>query len=338
MPTPNVARPGRSTVGLVAAAARSPRLRAPRRRDARPEDSRRRHRRRRTRRAAARFPPTLVAVARGGSGHRRTRLSRLLPRPARRRLDRGRRSADRARDPSARPARPLRRPAPRAGSPRLARPGRPHRDPADLRAPRAGSHRGATRRAAVLHDVPPGLLPGFRHLPAFIWHRPGASLRGIFSEDYVARPLSDATIDAHLTPMRLPDIDGAVRPLTRGLVLPEAMRMARGVYRRRRLTVPTLVVFGRATTPGPKSSSSAPAATRSGTPIASSSPTSTTPSTSSPTTPPTRSPTSRSTGSTEQLDPLIEAARLPSSSSPRDAPSPHPRPAPGGACGTPSGR
>jgi pimeloyl-ACP methyl ester carboxylesterase len=107
-------------------------------------------------------------------------------------------------------------------------------------------------RTAVQLAVPPffmtfrpGLAPGFRHLPAFIWHRPGASLRGIFSEDYLARPLPDATIDAHLTPMRLSHIDGAVRPLTRGLVLPEAMRMARGVYRRRRLTVPTLVVFGR---------------------------------------------------------------------------------------------
>ena len=91
----------------------------------------------------------------------------------------------------------------------------------------------------------PGLLPGFRHLPAFIWHRPGASLRGTFSEDYVAHPMSDDTIEAHLAPMRLPAIDGAVRTLTRGLVLPEAIRMARGVYRRRRLTVPTLVVFGR---------------------------------------------------------------------------------------------
>lgn len=45
--------------------------------------------------------------------------------------------------------------------------------------------------------------------------------------------------------MGRPEIDGAVRPLTRGLVLPEAMRMAKGVYRRKRLTVPTLVVLGR---------------------------------------------------------------------------------------------
>jgi pimeloyl-ACP methyl ester carboxylesterase len=37
----------------------------------------------------------------------------------------------------------------------------------------------------------------------------------------------------------------AVRPLCRALVVPEAMHMMRGVYRRRRLTVPTLVVFGR---------------------------------------------------------------------------------------------
>ena len=52
-------------------------------------------------------------------------------------------------------------------------------------------------------------------------------------------------IEAHLAPMIRPDIDGAVRPLTRGMILPEAMRMSRGVYRRRRLTVPTLFVFGR---------------------------------------------------------------------------------------------
>lgn len=91
----------------------------------------------------------------------------------------------------------------------------------------------------------PKLLPAFRHLPPFIWHRPGASLRGIFSPDYVAQPMSEATLETHLAPMRRPDIDGAVRTLTRGMVLPEAFRMMRGVYRRRRLTVPTLVVFGR---------------------------------------------------------------------------------------------
>ena len=107
-------------------------------------------------------------------------------------------------------------------------------------------------RTAVQLSVPPGfmkfspkLLPGFRHLPPFIWHRPGASLRGVFSKEYVARPISEAAVEAHLAPMRRPDIDAAVRPLTRGMILPEAMRLARGVYRRRRLTVPTLVVFGR---------------------------------------------------------------------------------------------
>lgn len=107
-------------------------------------------------------------------------------------------------------------------------------------------------RTAVQLSVPPGfmkfspkILPGFRHLPPFIWHRPGASLRGVFSEGYVARPMSEAAVEAHLAPMRRPDIDGAVRTLTRGMILPEAMRMARGVYRHRRLTVPTLVVLGR---------------------------------------------------------------------------------------------
>jgi pimeloyl-ACP methyl ester carboxylesterase len=106
--------------------------------------------------------------------------------------------------------------------------------------------------SAVQLSVPPGffrfrpaLLPGFGHLPALVWHRPGASLRGTFTERYVARPMSETTVEAHLAPMRRPDIDGAVRPLCRRMILPEAMRMMRGVYRRRRLTVPTLVVFGR---------------------------------------------------------------------------------------------
>lgn len=107
-------------------------------------------------------------------------------------------------------------------------------------------------RTAVQLSVPPffmtfspKLLPGFRHLPSFIWHRPGASLRGTFSAAYVARPMSDTTVEAHLAPLSRPDIDGAVRPLTRGMILPEAMRLAGGVYRRRRLAVPTLVVIGR---------------------------------------------------------------------------------------------
>ena len=91
----------------------------------------------------------------------------------------------------------------------------------------------------------PRLLPAFQHLPPLIWHRPGASLRGTFSERYAARPMSEAVVAAHLAPLDRPDIDAAVRPLTRRMVLPEAVRLMRGVYRRRRLTVPTLVVFGR---------------------------------------------------------------------------------------------
>ena len=107
-------------------------------------------------------------------------------------------------------------------------------------------------RAAVQLSVPPGfmrfsprIVPGFRHLPAFIWHRAGASMSGLFSEAYVAHPLSQAAIEAHLAPMSRPEVDRAVRPLTRGMILPEALRLVSGVYRRRRLTVPTLMVFGR---------------------------------------------------------------------------------------------
>lgn len=107
-------------------------------------------------------------------------------------------------------------------------------------------------RTAVQLSVPPGFMrfspkiaPGFRHLPRFIWHHPGASLRGTFSEAYLAHPMSETTAEAHLAPMRRTDIDAAVRPLTRGMILPEAMRLIRGDYRRQRLTVPTLFVFGR---------------------------------------------------------------------------------------------
>jgi pimeloyl-ACP methyl ester carboxylesterase len=71
-------------------------------------------------------------------------------------------------------------------------------------------------RTAVQLAVPPGffkfrpkLLPAFQHLPPLIWHRPGASLRGTFSERYVARPISEAAVEAHLAPMRQ-------KPHTRG--------------------------------------------------------------------------------------------------------------------------
>ena len=41
------------------------------------------------------------------------------------------------------------------------------------------------------------------------------------------------------------DIDQAVRALYRGMVIPESMRLSRGVYRRMHLTIPTLFTFGR---------------------------------------------------------------------------------------------
>jgi pimeloyl-ACP methyl ester carboxylesterase len=91
----------------------------------------------------------------------------------------------------------------------------------------------------------PRLAPAFQHLPPLVWHRRGASLHGTFSPRYAARPMSEATVATHLAPMRRADVDAAVRPLCRRMVLPEAVRLVRGDYRRRRLTVPTLVVFGR---------------------------------------------------------------------------------------------
>jgi len=107
-------------------------------------------------------------------------------------------------------------------------------------------------RRAVQLSVPPAFmafslrtLPGFKHLPAFLFHRPGASLRGTFSSEYAARPLPDAVIDAHLAPLRRPEIDRAIRSASRRLIVPEGLRMTAGLYRRRRLTVPTRFVYGR---------------------------------------------------------------------------------------------
>lgn len=45
--------------------------------------------------------------------------------------------------------------------------------------------------------------------------------------------------------MSRPDIDAAVRPLTRRMILLEAAHLSAGTYRRQRLRVPTLFVFGR---------------------------------------------------------------------------------------------
>ncbi|MFD6813460.1 alpha/beta fold hydrolase [Enteractinococcus coprophilus] len=107
-------------------------------------------------------------------------------------------------------------------------------------------------RSAIQLSVFPGfakfhpkLAPAFRHLPGLIWYRSGASLRDIFSRRYMTHPLSDEIAGAYLAPLQRPEIDAAVRPLVRKMLMPEALRIVRGAYRRRRLSVPTLVVFGR---------------------------------------------------------------------------------------------
>ena len=53
-----------------------------------------------------------------------------------------------------------------------------------------GSDGGAALGAAGYMRFSAQLLPAFQHLPALVWHRPGASLRRILSERYVARPMS----------------------------------------------------------------------------------------------------------------------------------------------------
>lgn len=106
-------------------------------------------------------------------------------------------------------------------------------------------------RTMVELAVPPGfmeftpkIMPAFAHMPALLRHRPGRSLRYLFSPRYMAQPMTDATIDAYLRVHQRPEVEQAVRALYRGLVIPVSFRLMRGVYKRMRLHPPTLVVFG----------------------------------------------------------------------------------------------
>jgi pimeloyl-ACP methyl ester carboxylesterase len=78
----------------------------------------------------------------------------------------------------------------------------------------AYTHPERVRRAVQLSVPPlfisfsPKLIPAFRHMPPLIWHRPGSSLRGVFSEEHTAKP------------MQRSDIDQAVRALYRGWCSP----------------------------------------------------------------------------------------------------------------------
>lgn len=107
-------------------------------------------------------------------------------------------------------------------------------------------------RGHVQLSVPPAFIafspkmaPAFAHLPPLIMHREGETLRGLFNAGYLHVPLTEEALDAYLRPLQRVEIDRAVRALCRGLVVPEALRIVGGRYRRLRLRPPTLVVFGR---------------------------------------------------------------------------------------------
>ncbi|REJ05968.1 alpha/beta hydrolase [Microbacterium bovistercoris] len=106
--------------------------------------------------------------------------------------------------------------------------------------------------AAVQFAVPPAfmiftprLLPAFSHMPKLLMHHEGEPLNYLFSEKYLAEPLTDEEIDGYLRAHRVPEVSRAVRDLYRGLVIPEVMKLAAGSYRRVQLKPPTLAVFGR---------------------------------------------------------------------------------------------
>ena len=108
-------------------------------------------------------------------------------------------------------------------------------------------------RTMVQLSVPPSfmsfspkLMPGFSHLPRLLVRRPGGSLgKAAFGDRYLVHPLTDSARAAYLDVLQRPEIDGAVARLCRRMVMPEAIRLMSGAYRRTRLTPPTLVAFGR---------------------------------------------------------------------------------------------
>ncbi|SIO27292.1 alpha/beta fold hydrolase [Agromyces cerinus] len=113
--------------------------------------------------------------------------------------------------------------------------------------------------ALVMLSVPPPfmsfgpeMMSGLRHMPALVWHRPGRSVAGLFDPAHVAQPMPPGTVETYLAPMQRPEIDGAVREIFRHMAVPEATRIARGVYRKQRLQPPTLCVFGRLDRPFPE--------------------------------------------------------------------------------------
>ncbi|UNK71802.1 alpha/beta hydrolase [Microbacterium sp. H1-D42] len=107
-------------------------------------------------------------------------------------------------------------------------------------------------RAMVQLAVPPGFLeftpgvaPAFRHMPALLMHRPPRSMRYLLDRPYVVHALPETVLKGYLVAEERPEVLSNVRALYRGMVIPEALRLMRGDYKRMRLQVPTLFVFGR---------------------------------------------------------------------------------------------
>jgi pimeloyl-ACP methyl ester carboxylesterase len=94
-------------------------------------------------------------------------------------------------------------------------------------------------------EFTPKVMPAFAHMPKLLMHRPGTSLRYLFSRRYMAQPMPEDVIEAYVRPHERPEVEQAVRALYRGLVIPVSLRLMSGVYKRMRLHPPTLVVFGR---------------------------------------------------------------------------------------------
>ncbi|MGK3951014.1 alpha/beta fold hydrolase [Microbacterium sp. I2] len=107
-------------------------------------------------------------------------------------------------------------------------------------------------RAVVQLAVPPGfmefsprLIPAFRHMPKLLLHRPPASVGYLFNPAYQHRPFTDDETAAYLAPEQRPEVLASVHRMYRGMVVPAAMQMMRGDFKRARLQPPTLFVFGR---------------------------------------------------------------------------------------------
>src|SRR4051794_20617455 len=124
-------------------------------------------------------------------------------------------------------------------------------------------HPERVRSHAAIGVPPLSMKLGVRHVKMFlpVWHQQVGAIPGLapalfargrqplsrhMLEDFSApgKAPDPEAVEHYLARLRMPGRAQAASAMMRHLVLPESMRIARGTYRRTRLTMPTLVLAG----------------------------------------------------------------------------------------------